>query len=507
MKASIKHQNSDIPKKDYKLFEDFIKFLNKEYPLKHQIEIIFTGERIGGMTTGSRTTEHTLKVLSKGRLNRDIMRTLAHEWVHEYQHGVLNREKGPDIGGRNEDEANAFAGRLIKMFEKSYPQYDKEIFEGFKSIVNKLDVISEQIVLSEKENIQQKFLTEMKEIGIDKLPYSYSAIKRFVDPETMDIHYNKHYKGYVKKLNDALSKKKGEMSLEDIIKSISKFDTKVRNNAGGAFNHALFWKMLSPKKQKPNGEVYDKIVKQYGSFDKFKEEFNKVALDRFGSGWVWLILTKTNRLKVMSTPNQDNPLMNVVDGGGYPLLGLDVWEHAYYLRYRNKRDQYINKFWNCVNWDFVNELFELKTNKKETITENKKESLQDKLKNIVKNVGPKQASDIVGGAENLLKLAFNDEPMEFLHLFDNFDVVQSEEMSNWILFRYKKGENLMIYDKKENVFFISYIKFWAFLQNFYSENEIKLIIKKWLSEIYNLNGIGVVSSGVGKNLGWMGNKN
>jgi Fe-Mn family superoxide dismutase len=120
--------------------------------------------------------------------------------------------------------------------------------------------------------------------------------------------------------------------------------------------------MLSPKKQKPNGEVYDKIVKQYGSFDKFKEEFNKVALDRFGSGWVWLILTKTNRLKVMSTPNQDNPLMNVVDGGGYPLLGLDVWEHAYYLRYRNKRDQYINKFWDCVNWDFVNELFELKTN-------------------------------------------------------------------------------------------------------------------------------------------------
>ena len=620
MKASIKHQNSDIPKKDYKLFEDFIKFLNKEYPLKHQIEIIFTGERIGGMTTGSRTTEHTLKVLSKGRLNRDIMRTLAHEWVHEYQHGVLNREKGPDIGGRNEDEANAFAGRLIKMFEKSYPQYDKEIFEGFKTIVNKLDILSEQIILSEKETIRQKFLTEMKEFGIDKLPYSYSAIKRFVDPETMDIHYNKHYKGYVKKLNDALSKKKGEMSLEDIIKSISKFDTKVRNNAGGAFNHALFWKMLSPKKQTPNGKVYDKIIKQYGSFDKFKEEFNKVALDRFGSGWVWLILTKTNRLKVMSTPNQDNPLMNVVDGGGYPLLGLDVWEHAYYLRYRNKRDQYINKFWNCVNWDFVNELFELKTNKKETITEsvdnisksalkflnklygnltkvviddvtyyvdenrniiitynlkqkltedigyvyinydriweflistfnlnisqaeeiltiwleetygirgfvpfssdnrinrpleesiteNKKESLQDKLKNIVKNVGPKQASDIVGGAENLLKLAFNDKPMEFLHLFDNLDVVQSEEMSNWILFRYKKGENLMIYDKKENVFYISYIKFWAFLQNFYSENEIKLIIKKWLSEIYNLNGIGVVSSGVGKNLGWMGNKN
>jgi hypothetical protein len=141
------------------------------------------------------------------------------------------------------------------------------------------------------------------------------------------------------------------------------------------------------------------------------------------------------------------------------------------------------------------------------ITESQKVSLKDRLKKMVKEVGTMQTSDIVGGAENLLKLAFNDEPMEFLHLFDNLDVVQSEEMSNWILFRYKKGENLMIYDKKENVFFISYIKFWAFLQNFYSENEIKLIIKKWLSEIYNLNGIGVVSSGVGKNLGWMGNKN
>jgi hypothetical protein len=140
------------------------------------------------------------------------------------------------------------------------------------------------------------------------------------------------------------------------------------------------------------------------------------------------------------------------------------------------------------------------------ITESQKVSLKDRLKKMVKEVGTMQTSDIVGGAENLLKLAFNDEPMEFLHLFDNLDVVQSEEMSNWILFRYKKGENLMIYDKKQNVFYISYIKFWEFLQNFYSENEIKLIIKKWLSEIYNLNGIGVVSSGVGNNLGWMGNK-
>ena len=387
MKVSIKYLKSDIPKKDYKLFEDFIKFLSKKLPLVDDIEIVFTGERYGKMSTGSRTNKHILKILAKNRLNRDIMRTLAHEWVHEYQHGVLDRDKGPDIGGKNEDEANAFAGQIVKMFEKDYPNYEKTIFEGFKSISNKLDIISEQIVLKEKENIQKQFLTEMKKIGIEKLPYSYSAIKKFVDPETMDIHYNKHYKGYVKKLNDALSSRKGDMELEDIVKSISKFDTKVRNNAGGAFNHALFWKMLSPTKQTPKGTVFDKIKKQYGSFNKFKEEFNKIALDRFGSGWAWLVLTKTGRLKIMSTPNQDNPLMNVVEGGGYPLLGLDVWEHAYYLRYRNKRDQYIKNFWNCVNWEFVSSLYDLKTNKKESINESDNNKSKSPLKWLNKKFG------------------------------------------------------------------------------------------------------------------------
>jgi Fe-Mn family superoxide dismutase len=360
MKVSVQHIKCPMDKDSRELADTFIKFMQKHFPLKHNIKIVFLGERIGRMTTGSRSKDHTIKILTNKRLNRDILRTLAHEWVHEHQHSILGRERGPDIGGKNEDEANAFAGRLMKMFEKEHPELEPLVYEGLKNLTKKIDLLSEQIVLTEKENIQKSFLNEMKEIGIDKLPYSYSAIKRFVDPETMNIHYNKHYKGYVKKLNDALSKKKGEMSLEDIIKSISKFETKVRNNAGGAFNHALFWKMLSPKKQKPNGVVYDKIVKQYGSFNKFKEEFNQVSLDRFGSGWAWLILTKTNRLKIMSTPNQDNPLMNVVDGGGYPLLGLDLWEHAYYLRYRNKRDQYINKFWDCVNWNFVNELFELR---------------------------------------------------------------------------------------------------------------------------------------------------
>jgi hypothetical protein len=122
--------------------------------------------------------------------------------------------------------------------------------------------------------------------------------------------------------------------------------------------------MLSPKKQIPKGEIFEKITKQYGNIKKMKDEFNEVAKERFGSGWVWLVLTKTNRLKIMSTPNQDNPLMNIIKDGGYPLLGLDLWEHAYYLRYRNKRDEYIKKFWNHINWEFVNELYVGKSKKK-----------------------------------------------------------------------------------------------------------------------------------------------
>ena len=221
--------------------------------------------------------------------------------------------------------------------------------------------IVEQKVTREKELL----ITEMKKIGIEKLPYSYSALKQFIDPETMDFHYNKHYKGYVDKLNDALSKKKyGDLELEQIIKTISRFDKTIRNNAGGAFNHALFWNMLSPEPKKLKGDLYKKITKEFGSFVSFKKKFEEIAKERFGSGWVWLVLTGRNTLKIMSTPNQDNPLMNIIEGGGFPLLGLDLWEHAYYLKYKNKRDEYISNFWKVVNWDFVSKLYEMKTETK-----------------------------------------------------------------------------------------------------------------------------------------------
>jgi len=204
---------------------------------------------------------------------------------------------------------------------------------------------------------KQNIISEIKKISIDKLPYSYDSVGSFIDSETMKTHYSKHYKTYVEKLNVELEKIKGpDLELEEIIKKISRFNKTVKNNGGGAFNHALFWKMLSPKKQELGGPLLSKINKEFGSLEKFKEKFEEEGKTRFGSGWVWLILTKNNRLKITTTANQDNPLMNTEKENGYPLLGLDLWEHAYYLKYKNKRDEYIKNFWKVVNWGFVNDL-------------------------------------------------------------------------------------------------------------------------------------------------------
>lgn len=230
-----------------------------------------------------------------------------------------------------------------------------------KNLLVEIDKINLKIIENKLKRETDFLLNEMKKIGIEKLPYSYSALRQFTDPETMNIHYNKHYKGYVKKLNDALSKKDyGDIELEDIIKNISKYNKTIRNNAGGAFNHALFWNMLSPEPKKLEGKLYDKITKQFGSFSKFKKKFELYAKKRFGSGWVWLVITKRKNLKIMTTPNQDNPLMDIIKFGGFPILGLDLWEHSYYLKYQNERDKYISNFWDVVNWDFVSELYNMK---------------------------------------------------------------------------------------------------------------------------------------------------
>jgi Fe-Mn family superoxide dismutase len=186
-----------------------------------------------------------------------------------------------------------------------------------------------------------------------KLDYNPNSLSDFIDKETMDVHYNGHYKTYIKKLNDLLPDDK-TIPIEVLIKKISRYNRKVRNNAGGVYNHQLFWKMLSPNKTKPSEELLDKIIKDFGSYDDFRKKFERVAQDKFGSGWVWLVVGSNGKLRVTSTSNQDNPEMNNIRGGGKVLLGLDIWEHAYYLRYLNKRDQYIKNFWKVVNWDFVN---------------------------------------------------------------------------------------------------------------------------------------------------------
>lgn len=189
------------------------------------------------------------------------------------------------------------------------------------------------------------------------LPYDFAALEPSIDKMTMEIHYTKHHAGYVKNLNDAVKGTEFEKkSLDEILKSISKAPTAIRNNGGGHWNHTFFWEIMGPKKGgEPKGAVADAIKSQFGSFEKFKEEFAKAATTRFGSGWAWLV-AKGGKLSIGSTPNQDNPLMDAVsDIKGTPILALDVWEHAYYLHYQNKRADYIKAFWDVVNWDKVAE--------------------------------------------------------------------------------------------------------------------------------------------------------
>ncbi len=193
---------------------------------------------------------------------------------------------------------------------------------------------------------------------LPKLSYSYDALEPYIDARTMEIHHTKHHGGYTNKLNDAIKGTPIEnKSIEDILKEISKHPVGVRNNGGGFYNHKLFWEIMSPDGGgEPKGKVMDAIKKDFGSFDQFKEEFNKAAATRFGSGWAWLV-NQNGKLVVTSTPNQDNPLMDISEVKGTPILGLDVWEHAYYLKYQNKRPEYIDAFWNVINWDEVEKRF------------------------------------------------------------------------------------------------------------------------------------------------------
>ncbi|WP_283641106.1 superoxide dismutase [Mesonia mobilis] len=190
---------------------------------------------------------------------------------------------------------------------------------------------------------------------LPELPYSYDALEPYFDAATMEIHHSKHHQGYTNKLNAALEEAGlTDKNIEDLFGTTSKLSTGIRNNGGGFYNHSLFWSVLSPNGGgEPKGKVAEAIQETFGSFDAFKDTFNNAAATRFGSGWAWLIVDENKKLKVTSTPNQDNPLMDVATDNGTPILGLDVWEHAYYLNYQNKRPDYIQAFWNIVNWDEV----------------------------------------------------------------------------------------------------------------------------------------------------------
>ena len=195
---------------------------------------------------------------------------------------------------------------------------------------------------------------------LPKLPYAFNALEPHIDARTMEIHHGKHHNAYVTNLNAAIAGTDAEkLSIEDICKNISKYPMPVRNNGGGHYNHTLFWSIMAPNAGGvPTNEVGKAIAAEFGSFDNFKTQFTQAGATRFGSGWAWLCV-KDGKLAVCSTPNQDNPLMDIQDAGckGIPVLGMDVWEHAYYLHYQNRRPDYMTAFFNVINWNKVNELY------------------------------------------------------------------------------------------------------------------------------------------------------
>ena len=198
----------------------------------------------------------------------------------------------------------------------------------------------------------------MGKFELPALPYAHDALEPYIDKLTMEIHHSKHHNGYVTKLNGVVEGTDlAGKSLEDLLKNVSKHPTAVRNNGGGHFNHSLFWTVMKKGGGgQPEGDLANAVKDAFGSFDKFKEQFSNAAATRFGSGWAWVVV-QNGKLAVGSTPNQDNPVMDVSELKGTPILGLDVWEHAYYLKYQNKRPEYIENWWNVVNWEEVGKRF------------------------------------------------------------------------------------------------------------------------------------------------------
>lgn len=200
---------------------------------------------------------------------------------------------------------------------------------------------------------------ETKSFIFPDLPYSYEALDPFVDKMTMEIHYSRHHRSYYNNFIKALEENKMEgVTLNEIFSQVSTYPSVIRNQGGGYYNHCLFWEIMSPDGGgSPSGRILEDIVNTFGSFEQFKIDFEKAAITLFGSGWVWLAVDPDGKLFIIQSPNQDNPLMDVSSKRGVPMLGIDVWEHAYYLRYQNKRAEYVTNFWKVVNWKKVEEIY------------------------------------------------------------------------------------------------------------------------------------------------------
>ncbi len=191
------------------------------------------------------------------------------------------------------------------------------------------------------------------------LPYAFNALEPHIDATTMEIHHGKHHNAYVTNLNNSIAGTDAEkLSIEDICRNISKYPMAVRNNGGGHYNHSLFWSILSANGGSPSGKLAEAIAAELGGLDALKEKMNSAGATRFGSGWAWLCVDANKKLCVCSTPNQDNPLMDIADCKGTPILGIDVWEHAYYLKYQNRRPDYLGAIWNVINWTEVSKRYE-----------------------------------------------------------------------------------------------------------------------------------------------------
>jgi len=211
-----------------------------------------------------------------------------------------------------------------------------------------------------KNNIIPRELEITYPYVLPEIKFPYESLEPFIDRMTMEIHHSKHHGAYVSNLNASIKGTASEKSsLNDIFASVSRYPAAVKNNGGGHFNHTLFWQVISPNGGgMPAGKLMDAVLSDIGSYEKFKEEFENAAKTRFGSGWAWLSVDQRGKLFVSSSPNQDNPLMDVSEKNGTPILGLDVWEHAYYLKYQNRRPDYVSAFWNIVNWKEVERRFE-----------------------------------------------------------------------------------------------------------------------------------------------------